>query len=62
MVKFIQCVSKKEEIKRYKNEIGQDVWQLPNDKIPEEGITIVTLYNISNAKNISEILCKVANY
>ncbi len=60
--KFIKCVSDETKIVTSENDNGQSVIELNNDKMPEEGITIIALSNISYAKKLSELSCQVTKY
>lgn len=60
--KFIQCVNEKSDIETYENELGQTVCQIHHARVPENGISIISLSNISPTKNFVEFTYKVNNY
>lgn len=60
--KFSNCVIDKTKVTTYSNEIGQDVIEIQNDKVPDEGITIITLSGISFSDKLKKLSYQINKY
>lgn len=59
---FISCIDDKTKLLRYYNCEGQIILEIPHDRMPDAGMTIIRITNISYSNKLNKISYQVNKY